>query len=106
MNFIVVLTASNDCVPISLKYEFLIYEDLCGNAITMEFFEVMRKILFILGWEDSCLNRWWISFDHFEGQIRCISESGFPLIKIMYSFKCETISICAHVSNQEDLTTM
>lgn len=35
-----------------------------------------------------------------------ISESRTIFIKIMYSLKYETLSICAHVPTQEDLTIM
>lgn len=45
-----------------------------------------------------------VAFNLFEGQIRHINESVSCPIKITYSSKYGSMSICAHVCVQEDLT--
>lgn len=40
----------------------------------------------------------YVTFDHFDGQIKRFSESGSSPIKIMHCLKTETMSVRAHVS--------
>lgn len=47
-----------------------------------------------------------IPFHLFEGQIRLASVIGSMSMKLIYSIKCDAMSICACILSQEDLTVM
>lgn len=70
----------------------------------MESLGVKMKILFILGVRGGLSRVDDVPLDQFESQRRRINGSGSFLIKIIYSLKCEVMSICTYILIQEGLT--